>query len=353
MASFINGVGNISPQNTFGAQAFLSELKSYSNHPLTCIEPDYSSLIDPRLLRRMSKVIRMGIGSAIQALKESNVAMPDAIITGTAFGCLEDTGTFLSKMITNQEQALNPTPFIQSTHNTIGSQVALLLQCMGYNQTYSQRAFSFENALLDALTMDTYSYQNILVGGVDEITPLSFDILKRFSVYRKNPVSSLDLFKHPAKGTLQGEGATYFLLSAQRTAETYAQVKKVVTFFHPESSDQLYSKINGFLSQLSLAASDIDVLLLGKNGDTETDANYQALAATLFPGVSTGVYKHLCGEYPTANAFALWLAARSLKEQKMPDALLSNIKPPALLKRILIYNQYLGNHHSFILVEAS
>ena len=56
-----------------------------------------------------------------------------------------------AKMVDSNESALNPTPFIQSTHNTIGSQIALLLQCQGYNQTYTQRAFSFENVLLDAI----------------------------------------------------------------------------------------------------------------------------------------------------------------------------------------------------------
>ena len=130
MGAFINGIGNISPQSTFGNNDLLSSIKSYSDNRLTAIEPDYSEWIDPKLLRRMSRIIKMGVASAMCTLKEASIEKPDAIITGTAYGCLEDTGIFLSKMITNKEQALNPTPFIQSTHNTIGSQIALLLQCL-------------------------------------------------------------------------------------------------------------------------------------------------------------------------------------------------------------------------------
>jgi 3-oxoacyl-(acyl-carrier-protein) synthase len=96
----------------------------------------------------MSKILKMGVASGTLALREAGITAPDGIITGTGYGCLEDTGTFLTKMIEGRETALNPTPFIQSTHNTIGSQIALLLQCQGYNQTYTQRAFSFENVCL-------------------------------------------------------------------------------------------------------------------------------------------------------------------------------------------------------------
>ncbi len=47
--------------------------------------------------------------------------MPGAIITGTALGCLEDTVTFLTRMIELNEELLPPTAFIQSTHNTVAA----------------------------------------------------------------------------------------------------------------------------------------------------------------------------------------------------------------------------------------
>ena len=55
---------------------------------------------------------------------------------------------------------LTPTSFIQSTHNTVGGQIALGLECKGYNFTYVHASISFESALLDAqlqLAMDEAS----------------------------------------------------------------------------------------------------------------------------------------------------------------------------------------------------
>ena len=130
MATYINGVGAISPQKTWGDEGvLLSAPVDYPNNYLSCIEPDYTQYIDPKYLRRMSRILKMGVTASIMALKEAEIAIPDGIITGTGYGCLEDTGIFLRKMVEQNEQALNPTPFIQSTHNTIGSQIALLLTC--------------------------------------------------------------------------------------------------------------------------------------------------------------------------------------------------------------------------------
>jgi len=331
MEAYINGIGLISPQQTFNVDGFPSEIKSAEGERMNCIEPDYNGWIDARLIRRMSKVIRMGVASSLLALKEAGIEKPDAIITGTAFGCLEDTGIFLNKLISNNEQALNPTPFIQSTHNTIGSQVALILQCLGYNQTYSQRAFSFENALLDALMIS--QEQNVLLGGIDELTDYSFDIQKRFPLKKEITL---------------GEGAAFFLLSNEKTKSTYAKVKSVATFY--KSQNSLTNKVNEFLSRENLSSENIDLILIGKNGDENSDESYNQFVSKTFPLVTTAAYKNLCGEYPTANSFALAMASKILKTQTVPE-FLNPSKSTKNIQRVLIYNQYFGEYHSFILVE--
>jgi 3-oxoacyl-[acyl-carrier-protein] synthase II len=349
---YINGIGNISPQLTFGDVPFLKALTEYTEERLSCIEPDYSGWIDARAIRRMSRIIRMGVASAALALKEAGLEKPDAIITGTSLGCLEDTGIFLTKIIENKEQALNPTPFIQSTHNTIGSQVALLLQCFGYNQTYSHRAFSFENALLDGMLMINEKQQNVLVGGVDEVTNVSFDILKRFELFKTKQASNLKLFESNSEKTIPGEGASYFLLSGVRGANPYAVVNDMATLYKPQSEKEINSCVESFLSRNSLSAKDIELLLLGKNGDNEIDAEYDKFANANFPEASVAVYKHLCGEYETSNSFALWVAAKMLKKSKIPTAVFHRGNAELKPKRVLIYNQYLGSHHSLILLES-
>ncbi len=171
MKIYINGIGNISPQKTYEPEKFLTEIINSSGNRLMCTEPAYDDFIDPRMLRRMSRIIRMGWTAAKICLTDAGVEIPDAIITGTGMGCIEDTEKFLQAIDENDERLLPPTPFIQSTHNTIGAQIALMLQCTNYNLTYTQRGIAFENALLDALSL-LYEpgYKNILVGGFDEMT---------------------------------------------------------------------------------------------------------------------------------------------------------------------------------------
>lgn len=346
---YIKGIGNISPQKTWSDDALLAEPLIYSGDQLKCHEPEYTKYIDPKQLRRMSRVIKMGVAAGSIALKKAGITVPNGIITGTSYGCLEDTGIFLSKMIENKEHALNPTPFIQSTHNTIGSQIALLLQCQGYNQTYTQGAFSFENSLLDAmLELKETPAQSLLVGGVDEITTISHTVLKRFEIYRKTSESNLNLFTSREEGTLHGEGAMYVVLSGEKE-DSKVSVEGIATLYKPDSS-ALKKGIQQFLESNSVKASDIDLVLLGKSGDPKLDAKTEEISSALFPSSSVGLFKHLCGEYPTASAFAFWLASRILEENYLPEVVVSRKKDRSI-KRTLVYNPYFGTHHSLILLN--
>src|SRR5687768_10166400 len=268
MKAFIKGIGNISPQQTWSGD-FLSMPVTYKQNLLPCVEPDHTQWINPQQCRRMSRVLKIGTTAAFMALKDADIKIPDAIITGTGYGCLEDTGTFLTKITELQETALNPTPFIQSTHNTIGSQIALLLQCQGYNQTYTQGAFSFEGALIDALMeLADFPDQTLLVGGADEITATSQAIQKRFGIFRKQG-NNLDLFTTSGEGTMNGEGAAYFVLSGEKGANDCAIVEGVKTLYNLRGD--LRTEITAFLETVSLKNTDIDLILVGKRGNKSSD----------------------------------------------------------------------------------
>jgi 3-oxoacyl-[acyl-carrier-protein] synthase II len=346
MEVYIHGSGIISPQQTWSVDT-LDELVSYQGNRLTCIEPDYTSWLDVKQLRRMSRIMKMGAAAALLALKNAGVTKPHAIITGTGWGCLEDTGIFLNRLINNKEDALNPTAFIQSTHNTIGSHLALLLQCQGYNQTYSHGAFSFESALLDAmLQLSESPDQNILVGGADEITDASHAIQSRFGIFKSKSVDSLEIFKSKNKGTLHGEGSTWFVLSG-RPGNGKVRVAGVKTIYKPKKT--IETIVAEFLSTYELTCHDIDFLLLGKSGDSKLDEGMDRFS-TIFSTSSTGVFKHLCGEYPVASSFALWLASSILNSNKIPATVIEK-DCNREIKTILIYNQYFGDHHSLMLLN--
>jgi 3-oxoacyl-[acyl-carrier-protein] synthase II len=350
MTVYIKGMGNISPQKSWGETLFLQQPVGYPGNRLTAIEPDYDEFIDPKVSRRMSRIIKMGIAAATMALNEAGVKIPDAIITGTGYGCLEDTGTFLGKMILNKEDALNPTPFIQSTHNTIGSQIALLLQCQFYNQTYTHEGFSFENALVDAMMqVRDDETKNVLVGGVDEITAVSHAIQSRFGIFKTNLVNSLALFHPPSAGTVNGEGAAFFVLSGSRSGNHIAGIEGITTFYKPDHG-AIQNHVLQFFSDHNVDTRSIDVVLSGKSGDVMHDSVMDQLASEIFPQAGIGVFKHLCGEYPVASSFGLWLSATMMRDQKSPDVIWQKGKPEKM-RRIVILNQYFGKHFSLILLK--
>lgn len=256
-------------------------------------EPDYKAWInDAGLRRRMSRIVKMGVTAGLQCL-QNTPAKPDAIITATGLGCLADTGKFLQSIGAQNEELLSPTPFIQSTFNTIGGQIALLSGNKAYNSTYVHRAFSFESALLDGMMqLQTGDAGSVLVGAVDELTPTVYPILERMGAWRKFPA---------------GEGASFFLLGAKKTAQTVARVVAVDMQSGDFSQDQLAQKRFDFLQK-----------------NDATDARI----------VSDETFKPLCGEYQTASSFGLWYACTQLSGKGF----------------VLIVNSFLNNHTA-VLIE--
>ncbi|MGA2822584.1 MAG: hypothetical protein ABSE72_03565 [Bacteroidales bacterium] len=105
------------------------------------------------------------------------------------------------------------------------------------------------------------------------------------------------------------------------------------------------------LAASELGISDIDLVLLGINGDNRNDPLYHEFARSLFPDTPLAYYKHLCGEYHTASCFALWLAANIIQRQTVPDVIRLNDLHREPVRNVLIYNQYYNVNHSFILVS--
>ncbi|MEO8768649.1 MAG: beta-ketoacyl synthase chain length factor [Ferruginibacter sp.] len=352
MKMFIRATGNISPQQTFGNVPFLAEAVEYTGNRLSCIEPDYKDIIDPKMIRRMSRIIKMGVAAATACLKESGVEKPDAIITGTAYGCLQDTDLFLTKMVEQNEELLTPTAFIQSTHNTIGAQIGLMLKSNNYNNAFVHRGFSFESALLDGvmLLMENAA-SNFLVGAVDELTDNSYAILNRFGLYKQKPLSNLDLYKTNSRGTIAGEGSSFFLIAKEESVNDYAQLNGMSTFYKPKDIAETGNQITAFLAAQAVTMDDIDLVITGKNGNAKDDVVYNHLALSVFKAATLANYKHLCGEYPTSTAFALWLAAQIIKTGTIP-AVLNIDNPGKVIKKILIHNHYQDTHHTLLLLSA-
>lgn len=350
---YINGLGIISPQKTLGNPAFLGEVVGSETNMLRCQEPNYKDFVSGDLVRRMSRLIKMGISASKVCLRDAECQNPDAIITGTGLGCIEDTEKFLACMIKNNEEFLTPTSFIQSTHNTLGAQIALLLKCHEYNFTYVHRGFSFESALLDArLQIQDSDSINVLVGGIDELTMNSFNITYRLGHWKRKPIYNLRLLESDTKGSIAGEGAAFFLVSKNKTAGTYATISDQAMILRPDGITEVIAKCLKMFGRNNLSMNGIDLVLLGLNGDCEQDKNYLEFL-TAFPGSDQGYFKHLCGEYQTASAFGLWLGAMILQRQSVPEIVRLRGKFNRPIRNILLYNHYQNFDHSLILLSQS
>jgi 3-oxoacyl-[acyl-carrier-protein] synthase II len=348
MQVYIRSTGNISPQHSLEKDLFFAHREMQDGNRWHAVEPEYSRYVDSKMIRRMSRIVRMGVAASKACLDEAEVRMPSGIVTGTAYGCLEDTGIFLRRMIDNQEELLTPTAFIQSTHNTVGAQIALLLKCHGYNNTIVHRGFSFENALMDAMLLLREGMDNVLAGAIDEITEDSHAILSRFGLYiPANDNPEITAKKH--KGSVAGEGASFFLLSSQEIHGARAILRGISTIYKPESLAGVESRIHAFLKESSVLSDGIGLVLSGTNGDGDHDEIDNYLSVTAFRNKTIIPFKQLCGEYPTASGFALWLAVLLISEQKTPDWL-PNVSFP--LRNILIHNHYDNSHHALYLISA-
>lgn len=147
-------------------------IKALSRISLRHPDPDYTGMFPVMEARRMSRLMKRALAVSKQALALADVTVPDAIITGTGLGCIENTEQFLRPLLGLSDAPLRPTHFMQSTHNTISSLIAIKLGCHGYNATYSQGGISFESALLDAfLQLRLGMVDTALVGAFEEMTP--------------------------------------------------------------------------------------------------------------------------------------------------------------------------------------
>lgn len=347
---YINGMGCISAQKTFEG-GFLDEVEVNTTDVIfSAKNPDYKAFISPGAIRRMAKGVKMGIAASQFALKEANVEIPDAIITGTGMGCLQDSEKFLKAIIDNQEQYLTPTSFIQSTHNTVGAQIALNLQCKGYNFTYVNGAISLESALFDALLqIETGEAGTILAGGVDETSGHTLSLYELIGLIKKKDQGPMDVLEPKTPGAVFGEGAGFFVLENQKKKTTYAILEDVQTC-NTLSENEVKTFVEDFLKQNNLKTNEIDAVVLGNNGDVAFDGYYNE-AETLFSNTPQVYYKHLCGEYNTATSFGLWTALHILKKQEIPQILQKNQLTKHTINKVLLYNQYRGKDHSLTLLN--
>jgi 3-oxoacyl-(acyl-carrier-protein) synthase len=330
---YITAAGQISMQPPL-CDDWWSQPLSYDTPYVRSLDPDFKPYMTPGEARRLGKLLKRALATAMHTLQAAGVEQPDAIITGTGLGSVESTEAFLNDLVEQGEQMLKPTHFMQSTHNTIGSLIAIHTATHGYNNTYAHLGLSFESALLDAtLQLSLGNIGNALVGAHDGITPSYFTLLQR-SGYVGQP------------GMVPcGETAVEMMLRADIStpAEAWAELLGLKVMHRP-TAEQLAEALQSLLHDADLTPADIDAVLLGLNGDAKHDAAYtRLLPSWLWSAHHTQLhYKHLFGESYTAAALGVYAAATALRRGEVPEVLLRHPAPAEAksLHNILVAHIY-------------
>ncbi|REC63323.1 3-oxoacyl-ACP synthase [Chryseobacterium pennae] len=349
---YINSASCISVQGTLSENILQNLKPENSVKIIKAIEPNYKEFIPPAMIRRMSKTVKMSSVASHYALKEAGIEQPDAIIVGTGMGCSQDSEKFLKNVIDNHEEFLTPTFFIQSTHNTVAGQIALGLQCHGYNFTYVNTSSSLEFSFLDALLqIKDGEAENVLVGSTDEQTDRTMELYCLNNTVKKEADLPADYLNSTTNGVIWGEGASFFVLGKDKTENAYAKLTdiKISNGLDLEETSDFIQK---FLTKNNLSAKDIDAVILGYSGDANSDV-YYTKAMDLFQDSALLYYKHLSGEFNTASGFSTFIACHILKDQQIPEVMMINTERKEKVKNILLYNHLAGSDHSLVLLEKA
>jgi hypothetical protein len=172
----------------------------------------------------MGPLVKSGVAAGLLCLDGVPSDSVGGIVTATGLGFLSDTERFMNDMIDRNESMLNPSPFMQSTFNTVGSHIAMIRGIHSYNMTYVHRGFSFESALSDAMMLIDEGAETVLAGGFDEMT---------------FPVHKLLVRLGSAPKFQNGEISGFVLLSSIRTGNTFAELHCVKTRYGHFSEENL------------------------------------------------------------------------------------------------------------------
>ena len=315
------------------------------------IDPNFKNYISSIEARRMGKILKRAVATSKEALNASGLNTVDAIITGTGYGCIENTEFFLDALSREGEQLLKPTYFMQSTHNTVSSLVAIQMKNYGYNVTYAHKGISFDSALQDAwLQFRLGKINSALVGGHDEMTETFYHILKKGGVMGKDDERC-------------GEAAVSVVLaSASRCEEvrrSHPEMKPLCKLsgfemLHQPTMNTLKDAVTRMLQSAGKSLADVDYILTGISGDHGNDEAYLQETKTLFGDKPLLKYKHLFGESFTASGIGLYVAAQCLKASRVPASLFVDSKEVSdrQPKCILLYNRSDGKNVSLTILEA-
>lgn len=288
------------------------------------------------LSRRLGRSQRMMMAAAAQAVAMSPAALEPkdmvAVTVGTGLGTIADTVDFLENMVRLDEREPRPAKFINSVHNSAAANIAIAFGFTGENHTIIHEGISFELALWQAAQLlRTGRAAFALVGGVDEVSPYIVAVGRRNGLWRDDAEPLKPMSGQNVSGTLPGEGAGALLLcggAVEMPAGTWPVISGVraLPLGAPGTKRIDHAAEVELIRESADAAGkrleDVDLFLLGANGDSALDRIYWRVADALEPSISPNariaVFKGACGEFYAAGAIGAALAAQAVRHGALP-----------------------------------
>ncbi len=310
-------------------------------HPVTlteqyvrAVDPDFKPYVTPQESRRMGRILKRAVATAKEALKSAQIETPDAIVTGTGLGCIENTEFFLEALLSDGKETLKPTHFMNSTHNTISSLIGIMTQTHGYNATFSHEELSFDSALLNAcLLLHNNEAESVLVQGHDELTPNYHTLLKRAGIVGRDT-------------EIASEVSVAMLVTNQPKTTPMCRITGMAF----ANNDEVENQLSLLLKKANLTKNDIDAVMTDVSGDKQNDEQCLTLCQKVLKDTPILHYKHLFGNNFTASGLGCYAISCCLQKGSIPETLYLDKTNRVAQPRVMLMLHHTGEGHNTLIL---
>jgi len=365
----IRGVGLVRPDGIASPLSLPAGIGAAECLAYQCKRLPIVECLPPVAVRRLDRLQLLMLTAAGLAVRDAGIqAGPSVgVFAGTALGSLGATVEFLENMICLDEREPKPAKFINSVHNAAASAIAIQLGCKGSNHTVTHDCVSLEMAFRRAaVALEAGRLEHTIVVGGDELNGYFVAATQQLGWWRtvSQPLSPLE--DTGIWGSLPGEGAAAFVLEkpGRPTDGHRAAVIRSMQIGPPSARDSPAVDVDRqcrFLQDVcdeaGVSPAEIDLMLVGANGDELVDARYrsvtEAFSARVVGPMGLGCFKQLCGEFCTASGIGLATAVEMVRSGRVP-AKIRPIVPPCrpAISNVLVYNIYPNGYHSAFWVSG-
>jgi len=285
--------------------------------------------IPPLKMRRMSALSRMTVAAARMALDQRGTPLPNdsGVALGTAFGTVQTSVDYMTEYVEKGASLAPPQLFAESVANAPGSHVAIEHDLRGFNVTVTQRESSALAAAMYASSQIVKgSVPAALIGGVDEVTEMTFSVLSRLGALSDTP-RPLDARRD---GYAFGEGSAVVIVERDPSRAPLVFLSgfgigrdTTATLSDWGSGDEKIAEVmRQAIDDAEIGVHDVDAIYASASGSRRADTVEANAIARLFgervpPVVAT---KGLFGEYAAAGALQLAAAIVAIYEQALPPS---------------------------------